>query len=308
MKRPPYRPTAQDHVLANALSEIDHLLSESASQHLQGADHLARVAATMRATAKDLTYQREVINGLRNTVVSADDLLQEALTWLVEDRHGLVATINDPALGYGVLAQNLCCDYLNYSKPFVTNPDHPSELSLDAIMEPGGGGDALLSSRKQDGAPRPHKRAQVVLEEPWESMDSELYTPAMLRLLLPTLWGCYQGVRSGGGGKEDARAEQRRATTNRAASGSQMAAVVDTARAWEESNLTLGQRQALFLHIGLDWTQEDAAELLGISDRRVREAVKVGLATMAKWLNGPTVTVGDFGKHCTEPVTESLAA
>lgn len=285
----------RDWRMAYALAEVDSLMGEEA-------ERLAQAAATIRVTATMVEANRRELRGISDALATVDDMVQETLTRIVEGRHGIAQIIARPDLGMGALNRALRMDFANL---FVTDLERPFEWSLEKVTD--SYGEAALQrghlpAAKEGDLPSPrpgtHRATELDDGDTLVALAEADYSSETLRVVLPALWNLYQGERSTGRRRSgEASADARRATINRAAGNTLAACVADAQVAWQQAPLTMQQRQCLFLAVGLDWSDQEVADFLDISDRTVRRHVGAGLSAMCAYLNGQAEVVRvDFGE------------
>ena len=110
------------------------------------------------------------------------------------------------------------------------------------------------------------------------------YTRELVESLIPAIWDadfCY-GVKV----ENAPDADMPRGSTNKATGNTLAAHIADIKVGWKKSPLTRRERQAIFLHLGLDWSQREAAFNLGITREAVSQFVTSGVGKIVAELNG----------------------
>lgn len=110
------------------------------------------------------------------------------------------------------------------------------------------------------------------------------YTRELVESLIPAIWDedyCY-GIRV----ENAPDADMPRGSTNKATGNTLGAHIADIKRAWEKTDLTAEEKQAILLCHGLDWTQRDAGYKLGVSQQAVSHRLYTGIGKMVAFLNG----------------------
>lgn len=110
------------------------------------------------------------------------------------------------------------------------------------------------------------------------------YTKELVESLLPAIWDesyCY-GVRAENAPDPD----MPRGSMNKATGNTAGAHFADIHRAWALAELSVRERQALFLTYAQDRTQSDSARLLGVSQQNVSDWTNSGVGRLVAFLNG----------------------
>ncbi len=81
-----------------------------------------------------------------------------------------------------------------------------------------------------------------------------------------------------------------RGTTNPATGGTLAAHLADVRSAWQRAPLSIEERRALVLVVGLDWTQQETAHNQRVDQSTVSRRVRAGLSKMVDFLSGASAT------------------
>lgn len=199
----------------------------------------------------------------RHYEVDADDLVQEASILVTNLDTDLPETIGPD--GLGLLAYRLEKDLVNLvTKQIRHRGDHESyeERYDDSWSEDGYGERAKVDIRK----------------------DTSTYTRELVESLIPAVWDeayCYGML------VENAPdPDMPRGSTNKATGNTLSAHIADIKAGWANAPLNLDERQAVFLVLGQDLTQDDAAVALGVSQQTVSRRLYSGVGKIVATLNG----------------------
>lgn len=110
------------------------------------------------------------------------------------------------------------------------------------------------------------------------------YTRELVESLIPAVWDesfCY-GIRV----ENAPDADMPRGWTNKATGNTLAAHIADIKTGWEKAPLSLNEKRALLLGYGLDWTQEEIAEQLGVSHQSISNWLYSGVGKIVATLNG----------------------
>jgi predicted DNA-binding protein (UPF0251 family) len=62
--------------------------------------------------------------------------------------------------------------------------------------------------------------------------------------------------------------------------------LADMGRAWEKGPLSLGEKQAVVLRYGMDWTEREIGVQLGVSQQAISKRCEKAVGKLAAFLNG----------------------
>lgn len=246
------------------------MLTRPTNNHLRLAPTPTQDSTPRWDALADPEVQRVVAQAARKVSrtfnIDADDMRQEA-SIRVATQPDLIECLQDAGtLTYGTFQYRLERDLVDIARSEITKRDRNTSIE---VRHGTLGGDDERAPASVALAVRP---------------DTADYTGELVERLLPAVWddAYYWGLRV----ENAPDIDMPRGTTNKATGGTLAAHIADIKTAWTCSTLTLGQRQALFLCLGLDWTQVDASVVLGVTQTAVRKRLLAGLTALATTLNG----------------------
>lgn len=126
------------------------------------------------------------------------------------------------------------------------------------------------------------RKAELAPEPALQRRTSE-YDARMVGLLLTSMWNSTPGW----GMVRDIENDPQmpRAKSNPAHGNTVWAMLADIQRAWDKCPLTLREKQVLLLYYGMDWTEQEIADCLGLAQPVVHRKVAAGTSRIVKWLN-----------------------
>ena len=203
----------------------------------------------------------------RQFELDPEDLQQEAGILVCDLRTNLPETVlcEEPQLG--MLQYRLEQDLVNKVETEVRHRNQQVSYE-ERYDEPADGGDDQM-------------RTPVIVAQR-EAVSG--YTRELVESLIPAIWDadfCY-GVKV----ENAPDADMPRGSTNKATGNTLAAHIADIKVGWAKAPLTRRERQAIFLHLGLDWSQREAAFNLGITREAVSQFVSGGVGKIVAELNG----------------------
>jgi RNA polymerase sigma factor (sigma-70 family) len=126
----------------------------------------------------------------------------------------------------------------------------------------------------------------------YSALDEEFYSRTLVGALLPAILSDdydQPQVQSDGRGKSDP-----------AESGTWMARRSDVARAWEETVLSDQEREAVILHYGFGYVQDEIAEQAGVSQQQVSNRLRSAVQKLVTTLGGDRPKGCPFDCECHE--------
>lgn len=204
-------------------------------------------------------------------ILERDDLTQEAMT-LVASKWQLrkLAESEDYGLLHRALGQDL---YDKFIRPLLRSGQMDAMRYKSAPLDP-----------EREGE----------LYGPAMVFDTGTgdYTPDAVALLLPAVWD--ESYTYGLPSRDDAPDQDMpRATSNKARANNLAAYIADIKAGWKHTPLTVKERTALLLILGMGWTQEQVAHNQMVSQPMISKRVDRALQKIAARLNGGTWELDD---------------
>ncbi|AXQ61103.1 DNA binding protein [Streptomyces phage Hank144] len=110
------------------------------------------------------------------------------------------------------------------------------------------------------------------------------YNRALVEHILPTVWDAEAAYGLKQENSPDADMPKVKANPKQA--NTLYAHIADIKRAWRLTDLSLVERQALFLRFAFDEHDDVIAAFQGVTDRAVRYRIERGVGKVTAWLNG----------------------
>lgn len=142
-----------------------------------------------------------------------------------------------------------------------------------------------------DGAANDKRPAAIVVRN-----DVSGYTRDLVESLLPAVWDesfCW------GSRVENAPdPDMPRGSTNKATGNTLAAHIADIKSGWSKAPLKLNERRAVLLSFGFDWTQQEIAAKLGVSQKSISNWLYSGIGKIVSCLNGDLALMFELCGEC----------
>lgn len=197
----------------------------------------------------------------RNYEVEYDDLLQEARSRAARVPDLLACFDYDNDLTLGAFQFRLERDLVKIAQREVRGRHRMTSLEITAGIE------------------QLERPATIAIRKDVKDYDREL-----VEALVPGIWDeayCY-GMQVENAPDHD----MPRGSTNKATGNVLAAHLADIRSAWKRAPLSLGEKQAIFLVVGQDWTQGEAGRHLNVPQRTISHRVYTGVGKLVALLNG----------------------